>query len=56
LNKVEQEKLKNIMSDLFNNKKLELQDPKGNWMKIPNPFDFTIQWFINNLEYLRIID
>ena len=44
------------MSDLFNNKKLELQDPKGNWWYIPNPFDFTIQWFINNIEYLRIVE
>lgn len=44
------------MSSLFDNKKLELQDPKGNWMKIHNPFDFTIEWFINNIEYLRIIE
>ena len=56
MNKIEQEKLKNIMSDLFNNKKLQLQDTKGIWMFIPNPFDFTMQWFINNLEYLRTVD
>lgn len=56
MDKLKQDKLNYIMSSLFDNKKIELQDPKGNWMKIPNPFDFTIEWFINNIDYLRIIE
>ena len=56
MDKFKQDKLNHIMSSLFDNKKLEMQDPKGNWMKIPNPFDFTVQWFIQYIDYLRIIE